>query len=557
MGAGVTTEEEAGRSGRITSLHLALLAVVFLAAFGLRPGTPTLRGEEPRWAKIASEMVEHDAWVVPRLQGSPALSRPPLQSWAIAASSAITRAFSPASIRLPGLLAILLTTLVTYFYAARFLGPLGAFAAGLAFLTSAQVLELGRLAETDALFAFFVSASLMLWHAGYCRVGATTPVWVLGYVIAALAMLTKGLQAPVYFIGAVTAYLFLRRDVRSLLSRPHAVGLVVFIAVVGAWQIPFLMETDWLSTRRIWLGDVAIHTRSGSPADVLRHAVLFPGQAALATLPWSACLLCYASRDSFRLFRHNEAVRFAATALGLAFVTCWLPAGGKTRYLMTAYPMLAVLVGAVVERARLLPPSSAPRRILNRLADGMTLVMVVCAALVAVVTLTDWEAVHGWRQPWWFAFGYTFLALMCAGVGQWSRRRRGAAAAHIGLLAVAVFMVATVAGVHVNKLVNTAVDTAGAVAQARARMAPEHRLFSLGPVLPLFAYHYGEPIGRLDRLDAPELSERGAYFCFVRPESAEAAFPFLWREVSAVPVHVSVGTPDKRWVVIGQIIPPG
>lgn len=74
-------------------------------------------------------------------------------------------------------------------------------------------------------------------------------------------------------------------------------------AVGGAWQIPFLASTDWESTWRIWLGNVATHGLGGTPARWLRHALAFPG----------------------------EAVRFSAVTLLLAFVTCWLSSNGQTR----------------------------------------------------------------------------------------------------------------------------------------------------------------------------------------------------------------------------------
>ncbi len=66
------------------------------------------------------------------------------------------------AIRLPSVLAILLTTLITYLYARTFLTPTGALAAGAAYASLLQVLQIGRLGENEALYALLVSGR----HAG-------------------------------------------------------------------------------------------------------------------------------------------------------------------------------------------------------------------------------------------------------------------------------------------------------------------------------------------------------------------------------------------------------
>lgn len=556
MGAAVRPTICVDPAARLSWLHASILVLLFVAAFGLRLGTLTVRGEEPRWANVAREMVDGGDWVVPRLQGSPFLSRPPLHAWAIAVSAGATGAFTPSAIRFPSAVAVLLTTLLTYFYARRVIGPVGAFTAGLSFLTLAQVLELGRLAETDALFAFFVAASLMLWHACADRWSAGS--WIVGYAICGLAAITKGPQAPVYFVGTACVSLAWRGDWRTLFSAAHLAGVLAFGAVVGVWQIPFLLRTDWDSIWRIWFADVAHHSSAFGFGATLRHLLTFPAEALLATLPWSACLVCLAARPVRRLLLRNDGpTRVAIIAVGLAFVSCWLPGDGQTRYLMPVYPMLAVLVGAAVEHSRLQPVASTAARILRRLGDSSALMMVVCGACVATLAVADPPVLRAWRQPLPLAVGYPLLAAACAGMVFWSGRSARSVAAYLGPLAVAVFMTASVAGVFVNKLITTSVDTAGAISEARARMGHGHRIVSLGPVSPVFAFYYGDPIGRIDALDAPELFEPGTFFCFSRLEGTVATPPFRWREVATIPAYRSVGSPGKVWVVIGQASPPG
>ena len=56
--------------------------------YGSRLGETPPSGEEPRRGQVAREMIASGDWIVPRQQGLPFLSRPPVQNWAIAAGLA-------------------------------------------------------------------------------------------------------------------------------------------------------------------------------------------------------------------------------------------------------------------------------------------------------------------------------------------------------------------------------------------------------------------------------------------------------------------------------------
>ena len=137
------------------------------AIYRARLTTLPIRGEETRRAEVATEMLQTGDWIVPRQQGQPFLSRPPLGSYPIAVLEMVLGTGSLLAVRLPSVIATWLTTLLIYGYSRRFLSRLGSLAAGFAFATMGMVLQLGRLAETDAIFTFFVSGSLLLWHWGY------------------------------------------------------------------------------------------------------------------------------------------------------------------------------------------------------------------------------------------------------------------------------------------------------------------------------------------------------------------------------------------------------
>src|SRR5689334_8917683 len=124
---------------------LVLLTLFVLACYGLRIDKLSIRGEESRWATVAMEMRRTGDWVVPRQQGKPFLSRPPMGSWLIALAGSLRGECDAVAVRLPSILAVLAMTLLIYGYGRSFLGRAGAFAAAVGFAAMPEVLQMGRL----------------------------------------------------------------------------------------------------------------------------------------------------------------------------------------------------------------------------------------------------------------------------------------------------------------------------------------------------------------------------------------------------------------------------
>ena len=148
---------------------LTLLALFVLACYCLRIDKLSIRGEESRWATVAMEMRRSGDWVVPRQQGEPFLSRPPMGSWLIAIAASMRGEFDAVAVRLPSILAVLATALLIYGYGRSFLGRGAALATAAGFAAMPEVLQMGRLAESDAVFTLFLGGSLIVWHWGHSR----------------------------------------------------------------------------------------------------------------------------------------------------------------------------------------------------------------------------------------------------------------------------------------------------------------------------------------------------------------------------------------------------
>ncbi len=308
-------------------LDYFLLSLLVLGIYASRVTTPPLSGEETRWARGGMEMIESGDWIVPRQQGRVFPERPPLNSWLMAVAALARGEMDDVAVRLPSVLAVWLTTLLIYSYSATFLTRLGATASAAAYASAWQVMHIGGLGESESVFTLFLSGSLLLWHWGYSRYWPPALVWPLAYSLAALAALTKGLQGPVYFVGVTSVFLLLRRDWWYLFRLANLGGMLCFVAIVGAWQIPFYRMTDARAVHDIWFALVGDRL---SLADLLVHLATYPLETLACVAPWSLLLL-ELPRRRFRetLGDARPLLVFLLTAVAVTYPSVWLVAGAR------------------------------------------------------------------------------------------------------------------------------------------------------------------------------------------------------------------------------------
>jgi 4-amino-4-deoxy-L-arabinose transferase-like glycosyltransferase len=557
MSVWVASAQTVLRAGaRRYGVEFAFLFVLVLAVYGLRIGDLTIRGEESRWAQVAREMIQTGDWIVPRQQGVPLLSRPPMQSWLIALASSLRGQMDVVAVRLPALLAILLTTLLVYLYARQFLDRLGALASGCAFATFAEVLHLGRYAETEACFTFFVAAPLLLWHWGYSRGWSRTGTWLICFTLAGLGALTKGPQAPVYFVGGVGLFLLLRRDWRWLFCTGSLLGVLAFLAVVGAWQIPFAHALGWRNVLQLWVGETAMRWHPRNVMVIVRHLTGYPLEVAGCLLPWSLLLLAYASRS----FRENigaarPMVLFLTACLLVAFPTCWLTPDAITRYFFPMYPCVAPLIGLVVQRMA----SSRLPDFLVKLNCGARISMAgIMVAIAGLVLAVSWlpmpSSLAPWAQPGGFAIGYA-IAVLVAGMLLWRLRAvAGRAAGHFVVLALTCFLGLTYSAVVVNALRNRSIVVGPEVAQVQSLIPPGQRLVSLDPVHHLFAFYYPELIPLHPLPCRADQCKDFSYFCLHIDKGHVPALPFEWEQLALVPMERNRQQQPEQMELIGRVV---
>lgn len=516
-------------------LAIGLVAAAFFARLGALP----LHGEEPRWSQVGIEMAACGDWIVPRDQKLPFYSRPPLHSWMIAASHQVFGVKAPWVPRVPSALAVVLTAALIYGYGRQFIGRTGALAAALAYPFAGEILQQGAEAETEAVYILFLSASLLLWHWGYARGWRPWITWSVAYVCAALACLCKGgLQPPVYLLGPTVLILAWKRDWRYLLGRGHIIGLAAGLALVAAWVIPCVDRVGWESTRSIWFADTATRFRNWKLDEVLKHMAEFPLEVMGCLLPWGLLLLGYAIPSNRRVVFESPCVSFCMLAAGLAFLSCWIPPMGRSRYLCPLYPCLAVLVGVAVETVS----EAASQRIRSGWKAFLTFDAIGLGVVAAGLPAAIWIFRGTRYEQITLAPSRAFLygaALAAAAVMVWrSRRNFSPDGVRFAVLGVTVGTALFATGVMTDVRVNRMNDLAEVVLPLREKIGPDDTLVSCGPIAAVVPYYLDRVCAIATRADEVP---PGGYFCFLT-EGGKLKYPsFSWdfatEEVAVISVE--------------------
>jgi 4-amino-4-deoxy-L-arabinose transferase-like glycosyltransferase len=503
---------------------------------------------------VAVEMIDTGNWIVPQQQRTLYFSRPPLQNWCIGVLGLIRGQVDRIAIRLPSVLAVAGVVLLIYAYGRLFLSRTAAFVAGVAFASMGQVLELGRLGETDMLFTLFVTGSLLLWHYGRTRGWPAARAWSMAYLMVALGTLSKGPQAPVYFAATVGVYLLVTRRWRDAFSWGHLAGIGVFLIVWGAWQVPYYLAVGFDGTLAIYGRNVAKRFDDTTWVTYVTHFFRYPVEILFACLlPWSVLLLGFVRPGIRRsIGPARDHVLFLLIALIVTFPSVWFVPTARSRYFMPLYPCFALLIGLVADRCFAAPATARWRRAWPQCLGAIAIAMVAVGVAILIQSLHNGGQAP-FAQPAGFAVAYACTALAAAIIVVWSLRRGTDARRVVGVVAIALFMGVSVVGVAGNSFARRSVDQPGITARLKQQIPEDAEMVSFGLVHHLFAYHYRDPIHFLPiprKGQAPP--DDFEYFCFHRRLVNGKSLPFEFETLGIFPCDRFKKSEPQDYVVIGR-----
>ena len=221
--------------------HIAILLLFWLAIFCASLTQPPLLDDaDATHAQAAQAMLHTHDFVTLHVDGIRYLEKPPLPYWIAAASMSVfgETAFA---IHLPLAFTILTLALLGYLWALRAFNARTAFYTALFTLTSIGTFLFTRIFIPDALLSLLLALTLYAFlRALEPTTSNSRPFAYLGWTslaMWALAVLTKGLVAPLFVFATLALYLTLTGDKRRLHRLRPISGFFLFLLIAAPWHI--------------------------------------------------------------------------------------------------------------------------------------------------------------------------------------------------------------------------------------------------------------------------------------------------------------------------------
>jgi 4-amino-4-deoxy-L-arabinose transferase-like glycosyltransferase len=251
---------------RHTSALLILTGLWLIIYFAALFAPPLLDDADATHASAARHMALTGDLVTLRVDGIRYLEKPPLPYWLVALSFRIF-GFNTFAGHLPQALGVLLLTLLGYRWAAQAFSPRTAFYTGLATLTSVGVFLFTRYFIPEILLSLFLCTALyfflrtlessnrtpsprnkrvILSEGGALAAAVEGPEFSFSrrnlypyamWTALALAVLTKGLVALVFFFGTAALYLTLSGEYKKWRNLKPFTGALLFLLIAAPWHI--------------------------------------------------------------------------------------------------------------------------------------------------------------------------------------------------------------------------------------------------------------------------------------------------------------------------------
>ncbi len=216
---------------RAWTLLLLVFAAVHVAALF---APPLLDDADATHACAAQHMARSGDWVTLQVDGIRYLEKPPLPYW-LAAVDYHLFGYNVFATHLPLTLGVLGLAILAWAWGRRAYGDRAAFYAALSILTSVGVFLFTRIFIPEVLLTLLLAFALYNFLIGL--EDEKPGRFYLTWAALALAMLAKGLVAPVFFLIAAVPYLWLTGDWRRWRQFRLPSGILLFLAIAAPWHI--------------------------------------------------------------------------------------------------------------------------------------------------------------------------------------------------------------------------------------------------------------------------------------------------------------------------------
>jgi 4-amino-4-deoxy-L-arabinose transferase-like glycosyltransferase len=238
--------------------------------------------DEPRYAQVAREMLDHRDWITPTLGGHAWLEKPPLYYWQAMLAYWVF-GVSDVAARIPAGIDATLLVIAVYLFFRRFRHGVEVDAA-LITASCAGIVGYARAASMDMALAATFGIGMLAWWAW--RESEKRIYLALFYACMALGMLAKGPVAPFLAAAVIVVFAAATREWRLIFRTLWLPGVLLFCAIALPWYFAVQMRNP-----QFFREFILQHNLARFSSDLYHHRQPFwyyLPVTALALVPWIA-----------------------------------------------------------------------------------------------------------------------------------------------------------------------------------------------------------------------------------------------------------------------------
>lgn len=350
----------------------ALALFLCFPAFLLHLGLIGFIGDEAIRTLVAFEMHHSGNFIVPTLNGELYFNKPPLYNWLIYGISMAFGYFGEWPTRLTTLLSLTGFAWAVFHYTKKNTDPLTAISMTLMLLTSGRILFWdSMLGLIDTCFSAVVFLNFILLYQ-FGKSGQGRKMFLLSYLLFAIAFLLKGLPAVVFQGLSILATLWYFKQLRQkLFSADHLLGALAGIMPVILYYIVY---AQYVSLENVFgvLTDQSLQRTATHHGiwKTVQHVFTFPLEQTYHFLPWSLLVLSAFHPKARTWLRENDFVRFCLLMLLVNIPVYWISVQVYPRYLLMFVPLFNLTGFFIFSKS--LQETISWWRILHSIFLGMT-----------------------------------------------------------------------------------------------------------------------------------------------------------------------------------------
>lgn len=293
--------------------HLVLIGILilfsyFMLMFGNNSVSLT-HPDEVFYIQSAKEMVKYQRWFTPMIFDKVQFEKPFVAFALFAAAIKYLGLNSGAARLFPALFGII-GVIITYWISWIMFGKKRtAFLAGVMLTTSFIYMALSRAVLTDMIFSVMVAANIGFFYLAVSRPQYRNRGMFWGFIIAGIAVLTKGLLGICFPLATLILYSVYKRNFTVFLSKGSIIGFCLFIIIIMPWHIAMYIQNGHWFIQEYFQN---VHIRRLFEAEHKRLdnwyfylAIMFAG-----VMPWSL-FWAPAVNTSFKKIKEKSDVRDA------------------------------------------------------------------------------------------------------------------------------------------------------------------------------------------------------------------------------------------------------